>query len=145
MDNGRGGAISGSLVLDAEGLTKLAAGDPRATNPFEASRRLGGQVVTAASTLTEVLRGGPRDAAIHRVLKKVTIVPIDSDRARAAGELLGQAGLAGHRCALDALLATVALGQPAPVVLLTSDFDDMARLTADPDRSKRQRIKVVRI
>ncbi len=62
-----------------------------------------------------------------------------------AGELLGRTGLSGHRCALDALVATVALAQPRPVVLLTSDIGDMARLTEEPERSQRERIAVIRI
>jgi hypothetical protein len=43
------------------------------------------------------------------------------------------------------LLAAVALRQPRPVVLLTSDPDDLARLTEEPHREKAQRIAVVRI
>lgn len=141
----RGADIAGSLVLDAEGLVKLAAGDPKATLPFEAARRLKGRVVTSATTLTEVLRGGPKDARIHRVLSHVTVIPIDVDRGRAAGELLGRAGLDGHRCALDAFVATIALAQPGRVVVLTSDVNDMARLTEDPARSRKDRVRIVRV
>ena len=135
----------GSLVLDAGGLVKLATGDPRATAPFEAIRRRRGHVVTAASSLTEVLRGVPRDAALHRVLGRVTTVPIDARLARTAGELLGRVGLSGHQHALDALVAVVALGQPRPVVLLTSDPDDLAALTAEPERPASERVAVVRV
>jgi len=133
------------LVLDAEGLVKLATGDPNATLPFEAARRLKGHVVTSATTLTEVLRGGPKDARIYRVLPNITVIPIDADRARAAGELLGRTGLDGHRCALDALVATIALAQPGRVVVLTSDVNDMARLTEDPARSREDRIRIVHV
>ena len=141
----RGADIDGALVLDAEGLVKLATGDPRATFPFEAARRLKGHVVTAATTLTEVMRGGPKDAPIYRILPHVTVIPIDADRARAAGALLGRTGLDGHRCALDALVATVALSQPGRVVVLTSDATDMARLTDDPARPRKERIRIVRV
>lgn len=92
-----------------------------------------------------MLRGGPTDAPIFRILRKVTVITIDAERARMAGELLGRTGLSGHRCALDALVATVALAQPRPVVLLTSDIGDMARLTEEPERSQRERIAVIRI
>jgi len=64
---------------------------------------------------------------------------------RTAGELLRRAGLSGHRCTIDALLAAVALGQQRPVVLLTRDPDDMARLTAEPGRPQAERIAVVRV
>ncbi len=82
---------------------------------------------------------------MHRILNKVTVVPIGQDQGRTAGELLGRTGLSGHRCALDALLAVVALAQPRPVVVLTSDTDDMRRLTEEPGRRKAERIGISRI
>jgi predicted nucleic acid-binding protein len=102
-------------------------------------------VVTAASTLTEVLRGGASDARMHRVLQRVTVASIDKAVGRKAGELLGATGLSGHRCAVDAMLAAVALVQRRPAVLLTSDPDDMARLTEEPNRRKRERIAVIKV
>ena len=137
--------IGGTLVLDAEGLVKLAANHPRAYARVKAARNRHGLVVTAASTLTEVLRGGPGDAPLHRVLGQITVVPIDKQQGRAAGELLGRTGLSGHRCALDALLAVVALDQPRPVVVLTSDPRDLGRLTEEPGIRKGERVQVVRV
>lgn len=139
------GQVGGTLVLDAEGLAKLAADHPAAYARLKAARNRRSAVVTAASTLTEVLRGGPKDARMHRVLGGMTVVSIDKQQGRAAGELLGLTGLSGHRCALDALLAVVALAQPRPVVLLTSDTDDMRRLTEEPGRPRAERIEVARI
>ena len=112
---------------------------------FEAARRRGSLVLTAAPTLAEVLRGTPRDAGMHRVLNRITVVPIDKRLGRAAGELLGRAGLSGHQHALDALLAVVAMEQQRPIVLLTSDPDDLRRLTHEPDRPARERVAVVRV
>jgi predicted nucleic acid-binding protein len=132
-------------VLDAEGLSRLAANDRRAYKRFEIAREHRGKIVTAATTLAEVLHGGPKDAAVHHWLKVITVVPIDKEHGRAAGELLGRTGLSGHRCALDALLAIVALAQPRPVVLLTSDPRDLGTLTQEPDRSKAERVAVVAI
>jgi predicted nucleic acid-binding protein len=139
------GGVGGTLVLDAEGLVKLASGDPRARHRFEAARGRHSRVVTAASTLAEVLRGGPRDANLHSVLRRMTVIQIDTHHGRAAGELLGRTGMSGHRCALDAILAVVALGQPRPVVLLTGDTDDMLRLTEEPGRPRAERIQVTRV
>jgi len=82
---------------------------------------------------------------MHRMLGRVTVIPIDKQQGRAAGELLGQTGLSGHRCALDALLAVVALAQPRPTVLLTSDPTGLARLTEETGRRRSERIAVVRI
>jgi predicted nucleic acid-binding protein len=139
------GGVGGVLVLDAEGLTKLASGDSRARSLFEDARAAEAAIVIAASTLTEVLRGGQRDAAIHRVLRRIEIASIDGATAREAGELLGRVGLSGHSHALDALVAVVALAQPRPVVLLTSDTEDLARLTEEPQRPSKERVVVVRV
>jgi hypothetical protein len=59
--------------------------------------------------------------------------------------LLGRTRLSGHRCALDALLAVVALAQPRPALLLTSDPAGLTRLTEEPGRPRQERIRVVRI
>jgi predicted nucleic acid-binding protein len=135
----------GGLILDAEGIVKFADGDPRTLERLKYAWQRNSTVATAASALAEVLRGGPRDAKVHRVLGRVTIVPIDKALGRTAGELLGRAGLSGHRCTIDALLAAVALGLPRPVVLLTSDPEDMARLTEEPGRPRAEQITVVRV
>lgn len=137
--------VGGTLVLDADGLTKLAARDRGAYRRFEAARKHRSRLVTAASTLTEVLRGGPRDAAVHHWLKLINVVALDQELGRAAGELLGKTGLSGHRCALDALLAAVAMAQPRPVVLLTSDPRDLEKLTYEPERPRVERVAVVAV
>jgi hypothetical protein len=137
--------MGGTLVLDAQGLVKLAAGDQAVRALVQTAYRRYDDVITAASTLVEVLRGGAADARMHHVLQRVTVASIDKAAGRKAGELLGATGLSGHRCAVDAMLAVVALAQPRPALLLTSDPDDMARLTDEPDRSKRDRIAVVRV
>lgn len=124
---------------------KLASGHPLAVSLAQDTYRAQAEIVTSASTLAEVLRGGPKDAPVHRVLGRVTIVPIEEEQGRSAGELLGRTGLSGHRCAHDALLATVALAQPRPVILLTSDTEDMRRLTEEPGRRKAERVEVARI
>lgn len=132
-------------MLDSQGLVKLATGDPAVRALARKAREGDRTVVTAASTLAEVLRGGPKDAPVHQALRHVTVMPITHDLGRKAGELLGATGMSGHRCTVDALLAVVALGQQRPAVLLTSDPDDMARLTEEPHRRKSERIAVVAI
>ena len=142
---GRRVAVGGTLVLDSEGLSKLAAGDSRARAHLETALARRARVAVSAITLTEVLRGGPRDAAVHRVLSRITVVPVSPEVARRAGELLGATGLSGHRCAIDAVVAATALGLERPVALLTSDPDDMTRLVEEPERPKAQRIAVIRV
>ena len=141
----RSAVVSGALILDAEGLVKLADGNHFAVSFARDAHDRSGRVITAASTIAEVLRGGSRDAKLHRVLNQITVVPVDQALGRAAGELLGRAGLSGHRCTIDALLAAVALSQPRPVVLLTSDPDDRTRLTDEPGRPRAERIAVLRV
>lgn len=137
--------IGGTLVLDADGLAKLASNDRGTQIRFESARKHRSKIVTAASTLAEVLRGGPRDAPLHHWLKLVTVIPVDQEYGRAAGELLGRTGLSGHRCAMDALLAVVAMAQPRPVILLTSDPRDLGKLTDEPDRPKHERVSVITV
>ena len=137
--------LGGTLVLDAEGLVKLSQGEQRAWSRLKLANARRAKVVTAATTLTEVLRGGPRDAPIYQVLRRVNVIEIGTEQARWAGELLGRTGLSGHRCALEALLAAVALAQPRPVILLTSDPDDMTKLTEEPGRPTKERVAVIRI
>ena len=49
---------------------------PRARAHLEIAIARRARVVASAMTLTEVLRGGPRDAAVHRVLSRITVVPV---------------------------------------------------------------------
>jgi predicted nucleic acid-binding protein len=136
--------LGGTLVLDAEGLVKLSRGNLEARARAQQAYRRGSDVVIAATTLAEIIRG-PRDTSVHRTLAKIKVIPVGEQQGRAAGELLGRTGLSGHRCALDALVAVVALEQPRPVVLLTSDTGDLRRLTEEPWIPKAERIEVVRI
>jgi len=135
--------VGGTLVLDSEGLVKLAVGDSRARAHLETAIARRARVVASAMTLTEVLRGGPRDTAVHRVLSQITLVPVSPELGRRAGELLGATGLPGKRCSVDAVVAATALERERPVVLLTSDPGDLSRLVEEPGRPKAQRITVV--
>lgn len=64
-------------------------------------------------------------------LSRVKVEPVTEQAAKAAAELLEKAGLHGHKYAIDATVAEVALRQPGPVALLTSDTDDMVKLCGD--------------
>jgi predicted nucleic acid-binding protein len=136
--------IGGSVVLDAQGIVKLAAGDPVVRGHLREALSRDQEVVTAASILAEVLRGGLKDGLVRQALQHVIIVPVDSALGRKAGELLGAAGLSGENWA-SSLLAAVALAQPRPVMLLTSDPGDMTRLTEEPGREKADRVAIVAI
>lgn len=137
--------MGGTLVLDSEGLSKLAAGDARARAHLDAALARRARVVVSAITLTELLRGGRRDAAVHRLLSRITVIPVSPEIARRAGELLGTIGFPGQRCTIDAVVAATALELERPVVLLTSDPDDLSRLVEEPGRPKAQRIAVIHV
>jgi predicted nucleic acid-binding protein len=95
--------------------------------------------------LAEVLRGGVRDAAVHHVISRIAVVPVSAEIARSAGELLGKTGLSGRRYAIDAVVAATALDMERPVVLLTSDPDDLAKLVEEPQRPKGQRVSIAHV
>jgi hypothetical protein len=137
--------VGGTLVLDARGLAKLAAGDPVVRGHIREARAHDFEVVTAASAIVEVLRGGPGDAPVHQALKHVTVAAVDEEIGRKAGELLGVADMSGHKEALDSLLAVTALAQQRPVLLLTGDPAGLARLTKQPDRDKAGHVTVIAI
>ena len=120
--------IGGTLLLDADGVTKAASNDRRVQAFLATARRRDARVVVSTITFAEVLRGGRRDADVHRVLNRVIHVPVTTTLARTAGELLGSTGIAD--APVDAVVAATALAESAPVVLLTSDPDDLGRLTA---------------
>lgn len=124
LTSGRGG----TLVLDSEGLAKAAGNDRRVQAELTTALRRQARVLVSAVTLAEVLRGGRRDVAVHRVLNRVVVLPVSKDLGRAAGELLGSSAMPGS-ATVDAIVAATALAQPGPVKLLTSDPDDLRKLT----------------
>lgn len=116
-----------TVVLDADGLSQLAQHDQRVEALMDALRELDPRVVVSAVTLAEVLRGSPRDAAVHRLLGWIDQLDVTPRIGRAAGELLG---VTGSNETIDAIVAATALDQRGPVMVLTSDPDDLTRLTA---------------
>ncbi|MBW3640079.1 MAG: PIN domain-containing protein [Actinobacteria bacterium] len=119
-------AGSGVFLLDSDGLSKIASDDERAWAHLKRALEEQSRVLAPAVILAEVLRGGPRDANVHRVLERVTVVDITAVIGRAAGEILGQVG--GDKT-VDAVVAAVAAAHPGRVGVLISDTGDIAALT----------------
>ena len=115
-----------ALVLDADGLTKAAGGDPRVRAYVTRARETDADIFVSTLTLTETLRGKSSDAKIHGLLKGAYRVPVSEDIARAAGELLGTLG---RRDAVDAVVSVTAHSLESSVLLLTSDPKDLGELT----------------
>ncbi|WP_326582576.1 DNA-binding protein [Streptomyces sp. NBC_00487] len=121
----------GTLVLDCEGLSKLV-GDHEAVVALVAeARKRGMEVAISALTIIEAVHRRTDRARLAWVLSGIRIVPIGDEEAKAASAMLIGAGLHGHKYAIDAAVAEMALRQHRPVVMLTSDIDDMAKLCGE--------------
>jgi predicted nucleic acid-binding protein len=121
----------GTLVLDSEGLSKLVGDHEHVVALVAEARRRGMEVVISALTIIEAAHRRTDKARLAWVLSGVRIVPVGDEEAKAASALLINAGLHGHKYAIDAAVADMTLRQRRPVVLLTSDIDDMTKLCGD--------------
>lgn len=122
--------IARSFVLDATALTEAAQQGTQLRIQVTRAAKRGTALYTSAATLTEVLRGHPRDAHIHRLLASLSIRVVDEHLGRSAGERIGRRSVRGN-VTLDALVAELASSLPRPVVVLTADVDDMTALVDD--------------
>ena len=89
------------------------------------------EAVISALTIIEAVHARTHTARLNWVLSGLRVIPVGEEEARAASKLLTDAGLHGHKYAIDAAVAEAALRQPRPVVMLTSDIDDMVKLCGD--------------
>ncbi|MGP4047491.1 DNA-binding protein [Streptomyces sp. 2A115] len=121
----------GALVLDCEGLSKLVGDHEPVVALVAEARKRGMEVVISALTIIEAVHRRTDRARLAWVLSGMRIVHIGDEEARAASDMLISAGLHGHKYAIDAAVAETALRQHRPVVMLTSDIDDMAKLCGD--------------
>ncbi|MEI5523615.1 DNA-binding protein [Streptomyces brasiliscabiei] len=121
----------GTLVLDCEGLSKLVDDREPVVALVAEARKRGMEVVVSALTIIEAVHRRTDRARLAWILSGVRIVPIGDEEAKAASALLMNAGLHGHKYAIDAAVAEMALRQQRPVVVLTTDVDDMAKLGGD--------------
>ncbi|GGK47627.1 DNA-binding protein [Streptomyces flaveus] len=118
----------GTLVLDCEGLSKLVGDHEPAVALVAEARKRGMEVVISALTIIEAAHRRTDKARLAWVLSGMRIVPIGDEEAKAASAMLINAGLHGHKYAVDAVVAEMALRQHRPVAMLTSDIDDMTKL-----------------
>ncbi|GAA2682956.1 PIN domain-containing protein [Actinoplanes palleronii] len=117
-----------SLVLDSQGLSGWIARDRTVMRLLEQAERDGTDLVMSAATIIEVSHPGVDSARLTWLLSQIRVEPVTKESARRSAGLLTAAGLHGHKYAIDAMVAEVALRLPAPVAVLTSDVDDMAKL-----------------
>ncbi|MEU6754912.1 PIN domain-containing protein [Streptomyces sp. NPDC046685] len=118
----------GTLVLDSEGLAKAVLRDRTVTAWLALARADDLRVITSAATLVEVVHPRINRPALEWTLSRLVIEPITEPIARHAAALLADAGLHGHKYAIDAMLAATALASTGPVTILTSDPEDLTTL-----------------
>lgn len=123
-------APRGRLILDSGAVIGWSRGDPGVRELLRLAIARNLELWVPVVVLAETVRGGPRDAAVNRVLKSTGTGNTEAGTGRRAGELLGKTR---GRNTADALVAAEALQIPGSAVL-TSDPDDLTALLSDnPD------------
>ncbi|MER5715033.1 PIN domain-containing protein [Streptomyces sp. NPDC002132] len=120
--------MSGTLVLDCEGLSELVRRTPELTEWLAAAEAEDIRVIISSVTLVEARDPKINQARFDYAVSRVNVVPPSEAIARHAGKLLAAAGLHGHKHALDAIVVATAVTSPAPVTVLTSDPGDLLML-----------------
>ena len=118
----------GTVVLDSQGLSSWITRDRGVLAMLQVFHAMGADIVVGANTIVEVTHARVNEARLNWTLSRVKVEPVTDQAARASAKLLKQTGLHGHKYAIDATVAEMALRQPGPVAMLTSDVDDMAKL-----------------
>jgi predicted nucleic acid-binding protein len=123
------------LVLDAGALVALEGHHAALAVALGAARRLAVPIRIPATAVAQAWRGGPRSAALARLLKQpTTIVSIDERSARQIGEFIARLRLPAKQ-RVDIVDAHVALTTISTGSLVwTSDPGDMERYGVDPRR-----------
>lgn len=128
----------GTLVLDSEGVAKAVQRDRAVTAWLALARADDLRVITSAATLVEVVHPRINRPALEWTLSRLIVEPVTEPIARHAATLLSDAGLHGHKYAIDAMLSATALAAPGPVTVLTSDPEHLAALC-------RERVIVIKV
>ncbi|RPE33833.1 PIN domain-containing protein [Kitasatospora cineracea] len=116
------------FVLDSEALSLAVRGDRMMIARLDLAARGEAEVVTSPMTLVEAYDARTTEQRWDWVLSRVNVAELGKDEARQARRLLADAGLHGHKYAIDAVLAVVALRQRGQVTVFTSDPEDLERL-----------------
>lgn len=119
---------AGTLVLDCEGLVKWVQGDQRVTAIVREAQENDFRVVVSALTPIEAQDVRTKRDGLRWFLSRLRIEPVTEEVGTAAIELLHANRLHGHKYAIDAVVAATALRATKPVIVLTSDEDDLAGL-----------------
>ncbi|WP_326678577.1 type II toxin-antitoxin system VapC family toxin [Streptomyces sp. NBC_01237] len=121
--------MSGTWVLDSEALSLYLRADREMTAFLAVAAKRDVRVIISAVTLVEADPSGAHRARMSWALSRLVVEPVTKETAARAVEILRNAGgLAGHKYAIDAVVAATALHASGPVTVLTSDTEDMHML-----------------
>jgi predicted nucleic acid-binding protein len=111
------------LALDSGALI-AAEKDSRVEAVIRKWLREGATIVIPAVVIAEVVRGGPKDAVVNRLINAVSFTADTTETiARAAGQRLGR----GTTDTIDAIVVATAEAHQATDIL-TTDPNDIGRL-----------------
>jgi len=119
------------FVLDCEALSLAVRGDRTMIGWLDLAARGEADVITSPMTLVEAYDGRTTEQRWDWVLSRVKVADLSKEEARRARRLLADTKLHGHKYAIDAMLAVVALSQRGQVTVFTSDVDDLEKLLPD--------------
>jgi hypothetical protein len=124
--------VSGTWVLDSEALSLYLRADRKMTARLAVALQDDIRVVLAAATIVEADYVKVHPARLDWALSRLVAIPLTQELARTAANLLKDAGLHGHKYAIDAMVVATALtAAEKPVTVLTSDVDDVSALLGD--------------
>jgi PIN domain len=135
MARAQGRLSHGVLLLDSEGLSKFMANDPRATGLVRAAQAKDTLVALSNLTLIEAWHSKVRMDRLRWHVSRLEVLPVTDAVAWRAVDLLRNAGLHGHKYAIDSVVAATALGYSGPRIVVTSDVDDMNKLCGESVRA----------
>ncbi|MFF0307647.1 DNA-binding protein [Streptosporangium sp. NPDC004379] len=128
MARARSRLSAGTVVLDCEGLVRWCAADPKVTAIVREAQDNDFRVVVSAMTPIEAQDVRVKGGRLRWHLSRLKVEPVTEEICSRAIGLLRDARLHGHKYAIDAVVAATALEAVRPVIVLTSDEDDMYKL-----------------
>ncbi|WP_459549832.1 hypothetical protein [Nocardia sp. X0981] len=122
-------------MFDSEALAKAVQGDREIAALIKTAPQLDIPIVTSALTTLEAWnpRDGSKQALRSLTLSRIRVVHTDDHVIASARDMLRNAGLHGHKYAIDAVLAAVAereFARGSETTVFTSDADDLNQLLA---------------
>ncbi|MFE4589137.1 PIN domain-containing protein [Streptomyces laurentii] len=116
------------MLLDPQDLSKLVKDAPDVIRLVRSAQSHDLLVAVSNLTLLEAWNPRGRLDRFRWQVSKLEVLPVTETISWRALDLLRDAGLHGHKYAIDSVVAATALGYAGPRVIVTSDVDDMVKL-----------------